>query len=316
MVDPGGPDRRERLLSLLAALLETRQGLTRDEILADPAYGYPAGSSAARRAFERDKASLRAMGVPLHDATEGTVTRYRVPPAEYYLPPLDLSSDELAALHVAVTAVGLGSAAGEDTLMKLGGVEGEGALPIAELPAVDVLAPLFEASRRRAVVEFGYRGRRRRIQPWGLTSKFGHWYVVGLDLDADAMRVYRADRIDDDVAAGPPRAFTVPADFRADAYLEDQPWQFGPGPPMRVRVRVDRGHETELVARAASAADVTAGEDSVVVELAVVNLDALCSFVLGFLDHAEVLSPPEARAAMVAWLEAIVAAAPAEEPTR
>jgi predicted DNA-binding transcriptional regulator YafY len=43
--------------------------------------------------------------------------------------------------------------------------------------------------------------------------------------------------------------------------------------------------------------------------MSVVNLDGLRSFVLGFLEHAEVLSPPEARAAMVTWLEAIAAQA-------
>jgi predicted DNA-binding transcriptional regulator YafY len=304
--DPGGPDRRERLLSLLASLLESRRGLTREEIVGNPAFGYPAATAAARRAFERDKASLRAMGVPLHDDTVDNETRYRVLPSEYYLPALDLSSDELAALHVAVTAVGLGSAAGEGTLMKLGGVEGAGALPIAELPTVETLAPLFEASRRRSVVRFDYRGRARRIEPWGLTSKFGHWYVVGLDLGVDEMRVYRADRIEGDVEAGPARAFTVPADFRADAYLEDQPWQIGSGAATRVRVKVDRGYEAPLVARARSDADVTTDADgSVIVELSVVNLDALRSFVLEFLDHAEILSPPEARAAMVDWLQAI-----------
>jgi predicted DNA-binding transcriptional regulator YafY len=311
VADPGGPDRRERLLSLLAALLETRRGLTRAEILENPELGYPAAATAARRAFERDKASLRAMGVPLHDETVDNETRYRVPPSEYYLPALDLTADELAALHVAVTAVGLGRAADEGTLMKLGGVEGTGALPIAELPAVDALAPLFEASRRRAVVSFGYRGRPRRLEPWGLTSKSGRWYVVGMDLDAREMRVYRADRIEGEVEAGPPRAFTVPTDFRPDAYLEEQPWHYGGGAPLQVRIRVDAGHEADLVARAAREADVsTEADGSRIVELAVVNLDALRSFVLGFLDHAEVLSPPEARAAVVEWLEAIAAGSP------
>ena len=49
---------------------------------------------------------------------------------------------------------------------------------------VHVLVPLFEASRRRAVVNFSYRGRLRTLEPWGLTSKFGNWYVVGFDHDA------------------------------------------------------------------------------------------------------------------------------------
>jgi len=308
--DPPGPDRRERLLSLLAALLETRRGLTREEIVGNAVYGYPASAVSARRAFERDKASLRAMGVPLQDEMAENETRYRVLPSEYYLPALDLTPDELAALHVAVTAVGLGGAAGEGTLMKLGGVEGSGSLPIAELPAFEVLAPLFEASRRRSVVSFEYRGTPRRLQPWGLTSKRGRWYVVGFDLGVDDMRVYRADRIQNDVETGPPRAFTVPPDFRADAYLEEQPWELGAGAATRVRIRADRGYEAELVAQAASERDVSVEDDgSVVVELSVVNHDALRSFVLGFLEHAEVLSPPEVRAEIVAWLESVAAAA-------
>ena len=37
--------------------------------------------------------------------------------------------------------------------------------------------------------------------------------------------------------------------------------------------------------------------------LAVTNRAAFRSFVLGLLDHAEVLAPPELRADMVAWLK-------------
>jgi predicted DNA-binding transcriptional regulator YafY len=49
-------------------------------------------------------------------------------------------------------------------------------------------------------------------------------------------------------------------------------------------------------------------DGSVVIELSVVNTDGMRSFVLGFLDHAEVLSPPAARAAVTDWLDAIAAA--------
>jgi predicted DNA-binding transcriptional regulator YafY len=303
------PDRRERLLNLLAALLETRPGLTREEIVGNPTLGYPPAPESARKAFERDKASLRAMGVPLKEELRDNESRYRVDPKEYYLPDLELGEDELAALHVAVTAIGLGGGEGAGALMKLGGLEGTGGLPVAELPLVDTLAPLFDASRRRAVVELRYRAKDRRVEPWGLTSKFGHWYLVGRDLDADEMRVFRADRIEGDVVATDPGAFTVPSDFRADAYLEDQPWEYGSGRPLAVRVRVDAGHVAELAGEIPPDTPIEREADgSVVVELQVVNLDGLRSFVLNFMDHAEVLSPPEARAAIVEWLEAIVAA--------
>ena len=46
-------------------------------------------------------------------------------------------------------------------------------------------------------------------------------------------------------------------------------------------------------------------DGSVVVRMAVTNREAFRSFVLGLLDHAEVLGPPELRADMVAWLQAL-----------
>jgi proteasome accessory factor B len=308
------PDRRERLLNLLAALLETRAGLTRDEIVTNVSLGYPPAPESARKAFERDKKSLRAMDVPLREETDGNESRYRVDPGEYYLPDLGLSDAELEALHVAVTAIGLGGGSGEGAgaLMKLGGLEGTGGMPVAELPLVDALAPLFDASRRRCLVEFRYRDRPRRVEPWGLTSKFGRWYVVGRDLGAEEMRVFRADRIGNDLVITEPGAFTVPADFRADTYLADQPWEYGTGRGVAVRVRIDAGHESELAGQLGPGTPIEREPDgSVVVELSVVNDDGLRSFVLGYLDHAEVLSPPEARAAVTDWLEAIAAQAPA-----
>ena len=46
-------------------------------------------------------------------------------------------------------------------------------------------------------------------------------------------------------------------------------------------------------------------DGSVVLELAVTNLDGLRSFVLGFLEHAEILGPDEVRADIVQWLHAL-----------
>ena len=289
------PDRRERLLNLLAALIETRAGLTRDDILTNPTLGYPSNPASARRAFERDKATLRAMGVPLQESGPDRESRYRVDPKEYYLPDLALSEDELAALHVAVTAIGLGSTEGAGALMKLGGIEGAGSMPIAELPFVEVLAPLFEASRRRAPVEFRYRDRLRRLEPWGLTSRSGRWYVVGLDHGVDDMRVYRADRIEGDILTGAAGQFSVPADFRADAYLEDRPWDYGDGRPTDVTLLVDAGHELGVLHAIGPDARVESAPDgSTRVRIRAIELGALVNFVLGFGEHVEIVDPPEA----------------------
>ena len=299
------PDRRERLLNLLAALIETRAGMTREDFVNNPTLGYPSGDAAARRAFERDKATLRAMGVPLQDTMIDNETRYRVDPKEYYLPNLELTNDELAALHVAVTAIGLGSTAGEGALMKLGGIEGAGSMPIAELPFVEVLAPLFDASRRRCAVRFSYRGRERELEPWGLTSKFGHWYVVGFERGVGDMRVFRADRIEGDIRPGEPKSFTVPRDFRADSYLEDRPWDYGEGRATKVTIRVDAGFDVGLIQAIGPSATATVEpDDTTLVQFAAIEIGAVVNFALGFLDHVEIVAPPEARDAIIAALDA------------
>src|SRR6266576_1567512 len=132
---PDAPSRVERVLNLLALLLDTRVPLTRDEIVRDVA-GYPEQVSANRRAFERDKETLRGMGVPVTMETvgDGSDVGYRVRPEDYYLPDLGLTPEETAALRVAVSAVSLGNQAGVGALMKLGGLADDPVAPIASLP--------------------------------------------------------------------------------------------------------------------------------------------------------------------------------------
>jgi predicted DNA-binding transcriptional regulator YafY len=268
--------------------------------------GYPPQLSANRRAFERDKEVLRGMGVPITIEMMGDAGEigYRVKPDDYYLPELDLTAEETAALRVAVSAVSLGTRTGEGALMKLGGLGADAAPPIASLPLVPALATLFDAFRRRAVVTFTHRGTPRTVEPWGLSSKRGQWYLVGWDRDRGAIRAFRADRIEGDVEVGPPDAFEAPAGFRPDDHIEDRPWMLGDEEPVTVRLRVDPDQAERVRAELrGDATDVPDVEGAVEVELTITNRAAFRSFVLEFLEHAEVVSPPEVRADVVAWLE-------------
>jgi len=307
---PDAPSRIERVLNLLALLLDTRVPLTREDIVREVA-GYPPQVSANRRAFERDKETLRGMGVPLTTESIGDTGEvgYRVRPDDYYLPDLGLSPEETAALRVAVSAVALGdvTAQGEGALMKLGGLTTEVVAPIASLPIAPALATLFDAFRHRAVVRFTHRGRVRTLEPWGLSSTRGRWYVVGFDRDRAAVRAFRADRIEGDVEVGPADAFTVPDDFRPDDHVQSRPWLMGDDAPVAARVRVDHGHADAMLAEfGADAAVVDEQPDAAVIEVAITNRAAFRVFVLGFLDHAEVLEPQALRDDIVAWLESVV----------
>lgn len=321
-------DRVERLTNLLALLLETREPLSLVQIGAELAGQYPAGEHARRQAFERDKAALRAIGVPIETETLGGsragVVVYRIDRARYDLD-LELAPDETRALQMAFAAVrsagGAGIAAGEEALWKLGGerVDGETVVTamVPELPALPVLR---DAAARRAPVRFGYHGRRRDLDPYGLLLRDGFWYVFGRDHGHDAQRTYRVDRIEGDVAvAGPDGAFSPPAGFDPRAAFPVDAKRFGlpddggsddAGPATaEVRVSADRA---VLVERELGTERVVRREaGGIVVAVPCANLWAFGSWVLGLGEHAEVLSPPAVRQAFVERLRAGAGVRPA-----
>ncbi|HYH51359.1 MAG TPA: WYL domain-containing protein [Acidimicrobiia bacterium] len=307
-------DRLERLTNLVAVLLESRRPLTLEEIV-ERVPGYPAERESYRRQFERDKATLREIGVPI--SLEALYafdqeTGYRIHREDYELPPLDLTDDERIALQMAVTAVRLegsdtsAGGAGRDALLKLGGLEGVAAPTLAALPDVPALPALFDAYRRRARVTFEYRGERRRLDPYGILFRNGHWYVVGFDPDRDAIRAFRADRVESAIEPGQAGAFERPEPFDPASALRDEPWRFGDEEPVEALVLVSETHAGWVEADLGAPAVAERRDDgSIVVRMAVTNREAFRSFVLGLLDHAEVLGPPELRADMVAWLTAM-----------
>src|SRR3954468_5057054 len=91
----------ERLLNLVVCLLATRRYLTAEQIR-QAVPGYPDGSEAFKRMFERDKEELRELGIPLETGSEGDEeTGYRIQRQAYELPEIQLTPDEAAVLGLA-----------------------------------------------------------------------------------------------------------------------------------------------------------------------------------------------------------------------
>ncbi len=307
------PDRLERLTDLVLVLLDARRPRTLDEIgLAVP--GYPASRAARRQAFERDKRVLRDEGIPvLTEAVEGPEQYgYRIDPEAFYLPDLELEPDEQAALQLAVAGVHLGDPSGRDALAKLGAWGVAEARTVAQVDAPAALVPLFDAVRMQAEAHFTYHGTARAVAPATLRFRAGRWYLVGWDRDRDAPRTYRVDRIESLAAPGRAGSGVVPEGFNGmDAALD--PWREGEDAD-QVLVRVDAVEGPRVVAEVGERAVVERAPDgSALLRLGVSSFDVLRSWVLGLLDHAEVVGPPQARAAVVSWLQEI-AAAPGAPP--
>ena len=319
-------DRLERVTDLLLVLLDSPRPLS----LRDIAYrvpGYPESHGARRQAFERDKRLLREEGVPvLVVKIDGEdQLGYRVDPDAYYLPDLGLEAEEQAALNLAVAGVHLGEPIGHQALLKLG-AGGESPLrdtpvPLVDLPSFDglpALPALFDAIRRKAVVDFVYRGEPRRVDVAGLRFR-------GRPLVPDRLRPRPGGG--PDLPGRPhrrrPGARTAPS--RPGCPMASTPTR--PSAVTRgssARARRSRWTCWSMPPRPAGwwpnwgrGPSSSGREDgTVVVRLSVTDTGALILWVLDLLDHAEVLRPPEVRAAVVGRLRASATApATAGPPT-
>lgn len=301
----------ERILNLLAFLLTVERPVTADEIRHTVA-GYDQGADEAfRRTFERDKDLLRSLGIPLRlQATDGWEVEhgYVVSQEEYALADPGLTDEERAALWLAAQTVRLGGQGpGPAAIFKLGGapVSAEGEPLAANLGSdPERLAALFAAVTSRQEISFRYRDRRRRVRPYGLAHRMGHWYLVGPQVEGGGVRSFRVDRIESPETHPPPDAFRRPPGFRVGEVLPEAPWEAGEE-ELRVTVRFDpqvawwaRRHLTE---RAEVTESANGGLEAVI---PVASVEAFLGWMIGFEEGAEILEPAETRRRMIEQLQA------------
>lgn len=308
------PDRLERLTDLVLVLLNAKRPVSLEEI-AREVPGYPPSHGARRQAFERDKRLLREEGIPVSTEPLPGAEQfgYRINPDSFYLPDLGLQPDEQAALHLAVAGVHLGDPSGRNALLKLGASGIGDARAVASVVPPEALVPLYDALQIRAEVTFTYRGEPRRVFPTALAFRGGKWYLAGWDRGRSAARRFRVDRIEDTPTIGRPGSATLPEEFDAQQAAPDGPWRIGEADEDAVLLLVDPVEARRVVQEVGErAVEERRPDGSVVLRLGVSSPDVLRSWVLGLLDHAEVLGPPAWRSSMAEWLGQ-VAAGPTRE---
>ncbi|KRA23538.1 transcriptional regulator [Microbacterium sp. Root61] len=214
----------ERLVNLVVALMATEQGLTKDTILGSVT-GYreqsEAGASkdALEKMFERDKESLRGLGVPIEtigdwaDPDDLREARYRVPVSEYELPAdIEFTPAEVALLTLAggvwsQSSMSSDARSGLRKIRALGIAVDEPIIGFS--PRISVREPAFpalqQAMEQSRVVAFSYlkpgeeKPTLRRLRPLALVDYEARWHVFGVDLDAGADRTFLLARIVGDV---------------------------------------------------------------------------------------------------------------------
>jgi proteasome accessory factor B len=320
----------ERLVNLVIALLSTRGYITAEKIRSSVAgYSDSPSTEAFSRMFERDKNELRDLGIPLEvgrvsvlDPTEG----YRINRDAYALPPVELTPDEAAAVAVAtqlwespelITAT-------QGALLKLraAGVDVDpvdtGApVAIASSAGVPglrgsegVLGILLSAIDSRQVVQFPHRSSRagpyttRTVEPWGVITEKGRWYLVGHDRDRDATRTFRLSRIGADVTPiGPAGAVTVPRGVDLRKIVADTVSETPAGGQARVWAADGRATALRRAGRSIGARQL-AGRDGEVIELDIGSTDQLARDITGYGADAVVLEPESLREDVLARLRA------------
>lgn len=221
--------RAERLVNLVLCLLSTRQFLTAERIRSIvPGYADAPNDDAFFRMFERDKNELRELGVPLETgrvSSFDTVDGYRIARQDYELGEIDLEPDEAAAIALAARLWDSPelAAPAHGALLKLraAGVEvdeDQGRVQPRVGATEPAFGPLLSAVQAGRAVTFRHRRggiggelQRRTVEPWGVVSFRGRWYLLGHDRDRDAPRSFRVSRISEPVTPiGPAGAVTVP----------------------------------------------------------------------------------------------------------
>lgn len=313
----------ERLVNLVLCLLATSRFLSVQEIR-EKVPGYDADNEEAfRRMFERDKAELREIGVPLETGTDSgweDEVGYRIARRDYELPAISLTADEAAAVVLAGRLWQSAPLAGPtaSALLKLqaAGVEAPSG-PTGLEPRIGVTEPAFEpclqAVRDGRLLRFGYRaaGRaeveERDVEPWGVVSWHGRWYLVGHDRVRAGTRVFRLSRVVGAAAPyGEPDSVTRPAglvlrDLVASSVAET--------PTATAVVRVRAGCAWELRRQSLSTAAAAQGWDRL--ELGYSDPERLADRVTAFGADAVVESPPEVRDAVVSRLCLLAGETPA-----
>lgn len=293
--------RAERLLDLVSLFLGSDRPIPWAEIRgAFPDYRGLKEASALRK-FERDRAELVELGLPLQwvPPDAGREGGYRLAREDYYLPDLELTAEERTLLSLA------GAAALEQP-----------AFPLRD-ELVRALDKLFFASSfrwrassdsllrtesehlerlGRATVEHrdvrlryrSYDGEttERRVSPYGLAFRSGAWFLVGRCHLRDAIRTFAVERIE--ALEELDSRFEVPAGFDVRRHVGVQAWEIPRHEPREAVVEVAPGG-LPLAHNIFGPGDPLEGGARFALRTS--NEDALVRIVLRLFPHARVLSP-------------------------
>ncbi len=259
-------DRSKRLLDLVMILLRARTPVTYREIRDQFSAYQTLNIEAGLRAFERDKADLLDLGVPIRYVTPDEDDSledggYVIDLKRFKMPAVQLTPEEISALVLAASVahampggaypkiVDLALKKLAFDLPELPDTPTEFPRPAPSGPTVlvhfpeqraarpelaDIYATLEAATRLHKRVTLTYQTAatgltsRRDVDPYALVYREGAWLVVGFCHLRGDIRSFRVDRIHEAITAAKPKSpdFERPITFDVKAYAQRSPWTF------------------------------------------------------------------------------------------
>ncbi len=316
-----------RQLSLISFLMANGRPFSALEIKRE-VEGYSSmNDDAFARRFYADRAELDSLGISLQveKPAEGffEAELYALPPENYYLPPIEFTDGELAALRTALGLLDGEFAYAEPLRLALQQVSWGRPSPLEESDSTSIdvklapsgggrelsqrLAKIETAISRRKTIEFSYYSMERdqvsdrKVDPYHLVFRNGQFYLIGHSHERDQVRVFRLSRIRAKVsyATKAEHDFAPPEDFDRRDYASRADWQMGEiGGTGRVFLReriawlVERDFGAYGNLRKPTKQDGVSGRGAIY-ETQYASPRQLISWVLGWRENAKLLEPED-----------------------
>jgi proteasome accessory factor C len=331
-----------RQLSLISFLMAQGRPTSALEIKREVEGYSDMNDDAFARRFYADRAELESLGITLQVEKPGESLQgyeselYSLPPENYYLPAIEFSDDELAALQTALHLLDGEFAYAEPLRLALQQVSwgrpssltspAEASVEVrmtAKADGAEVsqrLSKIETAISRRKTIEFSYytierdSQEKRKVDPYHLVYRGGQFYLIGHSHEREAIRVFRLSRIRGKVsyASKAEHDFSPPESFERRDYARRAEWQLGEieGTArvfLRERVAwlVERDFGSYGEIRNAKGSDAAPGKGQIF-ETDYASSRQMVAWVLHWRQNATVLEPPELAREVADRLELLI----------
>jgi len=323
-------NRTERLLDLITYLLNAKEPVSWRKIKNHFPEDYARGvEESNQRKFERDKAELISLGIPIdyQGGSEVQKEGYLIQKDNLFLPEIEFKPNECSLLMLSAGAVRENESFPyrdqlESALHKIISLQ-KHIHPAPQELAISYsqrnrrvehssfIQKIQDALDRRKSITIQYHAfstrerTNRDVDPYGLIFRKGKWTLVAWDHLREDIRTFVVPRIEElqvnQRKPGTPD-YQIPGDFTLQAYQNQQPWELQIHEPVQVTIQISEHRVNELMPQLSKAANLGQGA----FQLQVTNRSGLISWILSQKTDVQVLAPAELNDRICDVLQALL----------